>query len=436
MSKAKKPWAEKWHIVEPFGETGQSWTYRVVSLQENHEGEFVLKALKINHGERRVRFLNEISALKTLRHPGIANLIDDNSQQENSEDLYLVTKYIRGSTLEQSIIEVGSYPVEKAVDVTFKILNTLEFCHGRGIVHRDIKPDNIVFDETAYPVLIDFGIAFIDEQDSSSFKTDLDQDLGNRFLILPELRASENADGKRDHRSDLTFTCGLLLYMLTGKRPVQLVDPDGNLPHQRKDMKEALKVEGVQLSALKTLFERGFRYQPSERFQTIEELRAALNRIVAEVAPSTGSANMRDALLKLNQSPDEERMRKRYKILCDISDGLDNAHFQIREALATEFEDVQSSRSLDPEQETFRNNKGFRHRLRRKLMIMPKFSAEFIGTDLVFTASLNSQEEILWRIEEKNFSTTSELQDRIRAYFDRTITSSVDSFLSAADQSN
>lgn len=431
MSKSKKPWAGKWQTIDKFGETGQSWTYKVVSLQENPPGEFVLKALKENKVERRVRFLNEISALRTLRHPGIADLVDDNSQQENSEGLYLVTKYIKGDTLEKSIIEAGSYPVEKAIEVMFQILNTLEFCHARGVVHRDIKPDNIVFDEAGYPVLIDFGIAFIDEQDSSSFKTELDQDLGNRFLFLPELRASDNANDKRDHRSDLTSTCGLLLFMLTGKRPVQLVDSQGNLPHQRGDIKDAIKLEGAQLSALKTLFERGFRYQPSERFQTIEELRTALDGVVAKVVPSTGSANMREALLKLNQSPDEERKRTRYKILCDISDGLDNAHFQVRQVLAKEFEDVQSSRSLDPELETFRNNKGFRHRLKPKLMIMPRFSAEFIGTDLVVTASLDSKNETLWRIEEKDFSTTSDLQDRIRAYFDRTITKSVDLYLSS-----
>lgn len=96
--------------------------------------------------ERRTRLHNEVKALKELRHSCIAVYVDDNLEHyKNSEvELYVITERLPGPSLEQA---VGSslFDRDAAVRVSLSLLNTLEFCHMANILHRDIKPDNIVY---------------------------------------------------------------------------------------------------------------------------------------------------------------------------------------------------------------------------------------------------------------------------------------------------
>lgn len=104
------------------------------------------------------------------------------------EPLFLVTEFILGVTIEDAISN-QSLSLDTAVQTTLRLLNIVEYCHSQEVVHRDIKPANAIFrNGNPYdPVLLDFGLSFNQENLNES-GTDTEEEIGNRFLWLPELR--------------------------------------------------------------------------------------------------------------------------------------------------------------------------------------------------------------------------------------------------------
>jgi len=174
----------------------------------------------------------EVTALQTLDHPGIPKLLDSNSSEFDSESvLYLIMEYIEGPTLAE-VVGNGTLSLTDAQRLLLGLLEILEYTHRRGIVHRDIKADNVILGDgrAEKPVLIDFGLSFNKEEELSSPLTHSGQQLGNRFLVLPELQLTSSL--QRDPRSDLTQCVGVLFYAVTGVVPVALMDESSRLPHQ------------------------------------------------------------------------------------------------------------------------------------------------------------------------------------------------------------
>ncbi len=280
---SSKPWEENWKIIENIGGGGQGQTY-LVEPKNNFfpANKYVLKKLnKQNDSERRSRMYREVAALATLDCPGIPRLIDSNSQLFKSDTpLYMVTEFIPGDSL-SDFLKTEVMNIFSAVSLTIKLLDTLEYCHQIGIVHRDIKPDNIIIknNDISTPVLIDFGIYFnkIDE-----YATDLTptwQQLGNRFFQLPEL--GEKSSLQRDPRSDITQICGILFFTITGKFPLYLLDSEnGNKPHQRKEAKQKLSASSNLpksiLSKINRVFDKAFEIKIDSRWQSIPELMETL----------------------------------------------------------------------------------------------------------------------------------------------------------------
>lgn len=148
-------------------------------------------------------------------------------------------------------------------------MRLLVFLHINKMVHRDIKPENIILrTDPSDPVLLDFGQSYGD-LDDCLFSTAADQELGNRFLRLPELSAW--IPEKRDRRSDLAFAGGLLLYTLTQEPPAVLLDQNGIGPHQR--VQDVLRAAaGDRFDQLMRFFDRALAHKVGMRFQMAEEM--------------------------------------------------------------------------------------------------------------------------------------------------------------------
>lgn len=285
MSKKKnKPWDENWEFLKKISSGGQGQTSLVQSKNPSDTpGQYVLKILnRQNDIERRGRMYREVAALNTLKHFGIPKIIDSNSRFFNDLDipLYMVSEFIPGKTLYETVKE-NSMNLGDAVIFLIKLLDVVEYCHNRGIGHRDIKPDNIIIRNNDFqnPVLIDFGLSFNRDDDSATNLTATEQQLGNRFLHLTELSGKSSL--QRDPRSDITQCCGIFFFVITGKYPKDLLDAEGNKPHQRVHLNKKLSVlSESKRSKVNRIFDRAFETKIDDRWQSIPALKNALNDLL------------------------------------------------------------------------------------------------------------------------------------------------------------
>ncbi len=174
----------------------------------------VLKVLDTSINESRLarrRFMNEGQLLAALRHPNIITIYDIGTA---SNFVYLSMEYVAGGDLKQRIA-AGPLAPDDALDILEKVAHGLAAAHAAGIVHRDVKPGNILFRADGTPLLSDFGIA-------KSLLQDADLTATGVFLGSPNYMAPEQAEpGEVDFRVDI-YALGVILYeMLTGEKPYQ-----------------------------------------------------------------------------------------------------------------------------------------------------------------------------------------------------------------------
>ncbi|GGA15305.1 protein kinase [Okeania sp. KiyG1] len=219
-----------------------------------------------------------------------------------------------------------------AVHFTLKLLDILEYCHQRDIVHRDIKPDNIIIrnNDITTPVLIDFGLSFNKEDDTSLTPTG--QDIGNRFLVLPEHKRESGL--QRDERSDITQVCGILFFVITGKEPRHHLDERGNKPHQnqRQEIQQNLSILPQHiLSKINRVFDRAFEYRIDTRWQSIPALR---NTLINIVESENQDPNQTEVLLEQIRYKVSSNVEK--KLFQDISHKIISEVFKIVERIVPE----------------------------------------------------------------------------------------------------
>ena len=202
--------AERYRLVEQIGIGGMAIVYRAVDIRTGHDVAVkVLKPEFNQNAEFVSRFQREAEAASKMTHHNIVNLLDVGMDGENR---YLVMEYVRGKTLKQVIQEKGRLSPQVAAQITIRILSALQHAHQHGIIHRDIKPQNILVHEDGHIKVADFGIARIT---GASTLTRDDSVMGTVHYISPEQVSGHEVST----RSDI-YSTGVVLYeMLTGKVP-------------------------------------------------------------------------------------------------------------------------------------------------------------------------------------------------------------------------
>lgn len=155
------------------------------------------------------RFRREAKSAARLTHPGMVRVYD---QGVDGDISYLTMEYVDGENLRERIAHEGTLSVGEALAITDAVLDALAAAHRQGLVHRDVKPENVLLDESGQPKLADFGLARAVTEMTSTSTGML---LGTVAYLAPELVA----DGDADARADV-YSCGILLYeMVTGRQP-------------------------------------------------------------------------------------------------------------------------------------------------------------------------------------------------------------------------
>jgi serine/threonine protein kinase len=281
---AKNPWEEKWDFVSELPPGGQATTFRVKSKPDSTING-VIKQLKNNKSaQARRSIFKEVASLRIVANANgsVPRVLDDNvgEFENDSIKLYFVMEYIAGKTLDDYVKERGHLDLESAVNLVLDICNTIKIAHDQDVLHRDLKPKNIVVDSKdgqIHTTILDYGLSF-NNDDSQEDITKANERFRNEFLSLPETNIVDG--NRRDPRSDYTAICGIFYFCLTGYYPELLRDGGDNPPNNRKgkSIREILD-NSTKLPSLDTFFHIGFAPNISERFQNLDDVIKRLNAI-------------------------------------------------------------------------------------------------------------------------------------------------------------
>lgn len=395
--------------------TGQGLVYLVKPIDSTKydiNKKYVLKELKNQKDfERRTRMYREVSNLKSLNHKGVQKVVDTNIYNfENlNEKLYFVYEYVEGKTLSDYILERELNFSEKLLIIQ-KILDVLNYCHSQTIIHRDIKPDNIIIQDNLDIVLIDFGLSF--NKSNNDNLTETKQDLGNKFLYLPELNS--NRDTKRDERSDLTYCCGILFFLITKKFPKFLTDESERKPHQRINMTDF--VEQNKIKKLNKIFDIGFRTNINKRYQSVEELQRDIEMLKFQ-EEDDANITLRSCLNRIVSDNDLEDSKQIYNNLNFVSACLHEVVCEIQEQSNGVLGSVQTGYNMDLRECKFENVYGLNTRRGIKIEFTPKCSAYIDGSQTI-VKMIEKEEEEIFRFGMNEYKTCkNELKEAITKYY-------------------
>ncbi|MFT9055833.1 MAG: protein kinase, partial [Ethanoligenens sp.] len=202
----------RYAIQEVIGVGGMAIVYKAYDeIDDRVVAVKVLKDEYLSNDDFKRRFKNESKAIAMLSHPNIVQVYDVSLDERLQ---YIVMEYVDGITLKEYIDQQHVLTWKEAVHFTMQILRALQHAHEKGIIHRDIKPQNIMMLEDGTIKVADFGIARMVDSET---RTMTDKAIGSVHYISPE-----QASGSRtDEKSDI-YSLGVMLYeMLTGKLPFE-----------------------------------------------------------------------------------------------------------------------------------------------------------------------------------------------------------------------
>jgi eukaryotic-like serine/threonine-protein kinase len=235
------------------------------------------------------RFEREAQALSRIAHPHCVSIIDYGVEEGAP---YLVMDYVRGKTL-RDLMDEGPIPLPRTVFILRQLLAGLDHCHQQGIVHRDVKPANIMLTEVQgtgdHAQILDFGLAKL--RDGTS-----DLSVGSIAIGTPSYMPPEQASGDPvDARSDV-YALGVMLHeMVTGRKPFEADQAFEVIAMHASKSVPSLKehAPGVEFpSGLDALIKRAMAKAPKDRFQTAGEMLAALEKVVGRPGNGQSSAGI------------------------------------------------------------------------------------------------------------------------------------------------
>jgi serine/threonine protein kinase/Tfp pilus assembly protein PilF len=296
--------AERYTIEGEIGRGGMATVY--LAAEPRHERRVAIKVLlpELSASLGPERFLREIRIAARLSHPHILPLIDSG---EAAGLLYYVTPFIAEGSLRSRLTAIGRLEIDEAVRIAGEIGHALDYAHRQGFVHRDVKPENILFADD-HAVLADFGIARACDSVGKGIITEAGLTLGTPEYMSPEQAAGERTLG---FASDVYSLACVVYEMLSGQPPLVGSNPRATMAKQVTATATPLRVVRPEASpALESALSRALSKNPEDRFATMNEFIGALRRgLVAapsSAVPSSAAARTIAVLPFVNSSNDPD----------------------------------------------------------------------------------------------------------------------------------
>lgn len=281
----------RYRVLSLLGHGGMGAVYR--ALDTRLDVHVALKEMLVqpdldrSTAERlREQFRREAKLLALLSHPNLVRVTDSFEWQGNA---YLVMNLVAGIGLDQAITSHGAFSEADVLPWGVQILNALGYCHAQGIIHRDIKPQNLLIQPDGQVVLVDFGLAKLWNPRDPRTQTAL------RGMGTPEYAPPEQYDGSAGHtdaRSDLYSLAATLYHALTGQAPptatMRIVNPHALVPIRQLNPAVSPHIEATLMRALEL--------QPENRFPDASAMLAALHAGMARGVPVPPAQRTRNYL--------------------------------------------------------------------------------------------------------------------------------------------
>ena len=270
----------RYELEQLVGTGGMSSVYRAHdTLLERRVALKILHDAYAEDDEYVERFRREARAVAQLAHPNIVTVID---RGEDDGRQFIVFEYVEGENLKELLMRTGPLPISRVVELALEMARALSFAHQLGLVHRDVKPQNVLLNGDGRAKMTDFGIARSLDVDRGV--TDSGTILGTSFYIAPEQAKGERIDAQTD-----IYSLGCVLFeLLTARVPFEgesfvavamrhVNDPAPDVRELRTDVPPRLAA----------LVARALEKDPAARFRTMQEVIVELEAVQDELEDAT-----------------------------------------------------------------------------------------------------------------------------------------------------
>ena len=273
-------------ILHEIGRGGMAVVYRArqIALNRDVAVKVLPPELARHNPALSERFLHEAGSMARLSHPNIADVIDYGEQDGVQ---WFAMKLVEGEALDSLLARVGRLSPEQAAEIAAQVADALQHAHERGVIHRDVKPGNILIDQSGKTVVTDFGIA---KAADVGHLTVTGASIGTPEYMSPEQAKGEPIDG----RSDI-YSLGAVLYaMICGEAPFTATTPVAvAMKHVNEPPRDPRELAPGCPEPVAGTIARALAKHPAYRFSTAQEMAAALRGRGAWQAPATPGAPAR-----------------------------------------------------------------------------------------------------------------------------------------------
>lgn len=270
----------EWATVQRLGQGGMATVYKGVSTRTMDESEAV--AIKVMNPELaqdveyRRRFNREIQISRTLDHPNVVRMIDFGEQDSV---LFLAMEYIQGETL-RDMLPTKGFPLHQALELAQGIVQGLIHAHQRGVVHRDLKPDNIMVTQGNLVKVMDLGLAKREESENVTRTGDT---FGTPAYMAPEQITGASLQPATDQ-----YALGVMFFeLVTGRRPFEIADSLTLVMKHLQEPPPRIREYKSQLpEELELVVDRMLLKDPAKRYKSLVEVQVELTKIQRKYCPT------------------------------------------------------------------------------------------------------------------------------------------------------